>query len=173
MLPLSCFPAASGEQRHRQRRNRRLSRGGIRSLLFLPGPRQGDQLKRPDLRKEVPKERLERRSSLLKSVNDAMPEMEKQSSVTLSIRTTGRHLTSYRGACPGRIRSVEGNDAVRDRYGRHTFGPKFVAGAAFARSGTRFVQVNCLRREWRSNVDAWDTHAANFGPLRNLHCPKT
>jgi uncharacterized protein (DUF1501 family) len=21
-------------------------------------------------------------------------------------------------------------------------------------------------------VDAWDTHAANFGPLRNLHCPK-
>ena len=21
-------------------------------------------------------------------------------------------------------------------------------------------------------IDAWDTHAANFGPLRNLHCPK-
>jgi uncharacterized protein (DUF1501 family) len=21
-------------------------------------------------------------------------------------------------------------------------------------------------------VDSWDTHAANFGPLKNLHCPK-
>ena len=21
-------------------------------------------------------------------------------------------------------------------------------------------------------VDAFDTHAANFGPLKNLHCPK-
>ena len=21
-------------------------------------------------------------------------------------------------------------------------------------------------------VDAWDTHAANFGPLREIHCPK-
>ena len=40
-------------------------------------------------------------------------------------------------------------------------------------AGTKFVQVN-----WPSvaNGDpektAWDTHAANFGPLKNLHCPK-
>ena len=40
-------------------------------------------------------------------------------------------------------------------------------------AGTRFVQVN-----WPSvangnpETDAWDTHAANFGPLKNLHCPK-
>jgi uncharacterized protein (DUF1501 family) len=40
-------------------------------------------------------------------------------------------------------------------------------------AGTRFVQVN-----WPAvangdpTKDAWDTHAANFGPLRNLHCPK-
>jgi len=40
-------------------------------------------------------------------------------------------------------------------------------------AGTRFVQVN-----WPAvangdpKVDAFDTHAANFGPLRDLHCPK-
>jgi uncharacterized protein (DUF1501 family) len=40
-------------------------------------------------------------------------------------------------------------------------------------AGTRFVQLN-----WPAvangdpNTDAWDTHAANFGPLKNLHCPK-
>jgi uncharacterized protein (DUF1501 family) len=40
-------------------------------------------------------------------------------------------------------------------------------------AGTRFVQVN-----WPSvangdpKTTAWDTHAANFGPLKNLHCPK-
>jgi uncharacterized protein (DUF1501 family) len=39
-------------------------------------------------------------------------------------------------------------------------------------AGTRFVQVN-----WPAVangdplVDSWDTHAANFGPLKNLHCP--
>ena len=40
-------------------------------------------------------------------------------------------------------------------------------------AGTRVVQMN-----WPAvangdpKVDAWDTHAANFGPLRDLHCPK-
>ena len=40
-------------------------------------------------------------------------------------------------------------------------------------AGTKFVQVN-----WPSvangdpETTAWDTHAANFGPLKNLHCPK-
>ena len=40
-------------------------------------------------------------------------------------------------------------------------------------AGTRFVQVN-----WPSvangdpNSTAWDTHAANFKPLKDLHCPK-
>src|SRR6185436_5836279 len=40
-------------------------------------------------------------------------------------------------------------------------------------AGTRFVQMN-----WPAvangdpTKDAFDTHAANFGPLRDLHCPK-
>ena len=62
---------------------------------------------------------------------------------------------------------------MRDRYGRHTFGQGCLLARRLIEAGTRFVQMN-----WPSvangdpNTDAWDTHAANFGPLRNLHCPK-
>jgi len=40
-------------------------------------------------------------------------------------------------------------------------------------AGTRFVQVNWPAvANGNPVVDAFDTHAANFGPLKNLHCPK-
>src|ERR1700742_636179 len=62
---------------------------------------------------------------------------------------------------------------VRERYGMHTFGQSLLMARRLIEAGTKFVQVN-----WPSvaNGDpektAWDTHAANFGPLKNLHCPK-
>src|SRR6202007_2454863 len=64
-------------------------------------------------------------------------------------------------------------DKLRDRYGRHTFGQSALLARRLIEAGTRFVQVN-----WPAvangdpTVDAWDTHAANFGPLRKLHCPE-
>ena len=64
-------------------------------------------------------------------------------------------------------------DKMRERYGLHTFGQSLLMARRLIEAGTRFVQVN-----WPSvaNGDpektAWDTHAANFGPLKNLHCPK-
>jgi uncharacterized protein (DUF1501 family) len=40
-------------------------------------------------------------------------------------------------------------------------------------AGTRFVQMNWPAvANGNPTVDAFDTHAANFGPLKNLHCPK-
>ena len=62
---------------------------------------------------------------------------------------------------------------VRDRYGRHTFGQSVLTARRLIEAGTRVVQVN-----WPSvangdpKTTAWDTHAANFGPLKDLHCPK-
>lgn len=64
-------------------------------------------------------------------------------------------------------------DEMRDKYGRHTFGQSALLARRLVEAGTRFVQVN-----WPSvangdpNTTAWDTHATNFGPLKNLHCPK-
>jgi uncharacterized protein (DUF1501 family) len=63
--------------------------------------------------------------------------------------------------------------AVREQYGRTTFGQGALMARRLIEAGTRFVQVN-----WPSvsngnpETDAWDTHTANFGPLKNLHCPK-
>src|SRR5712672_1084042 len=64
-------------------------------------------------------------------------------------------------------------DKLRDRYGRHTFGQGLLLARRLIEAGTRFVQVNWPAvANGNPTIDAWDTHAANFGPLRNLHCPK-
>jgi uncharacterized protein (DUF1501 family) len=63
-------------------------------------------------------------------------------------------------------------DALRDKYGRTTFGQSLLLARRLLEAGTRFVQVNWPAvANGNPEVDAWDTHAANFGPLKNLHCP--
>jgi uncharacterized protein (DUF1501 family) len=65
------------------------------------------------------------------------------------------------------------SDKMRERYGKTTFGQGLLLSRRLIEAGTRFVQMN-----WPSvangnpEVDSWDTHAANFAPLKNLHCPK-
>src|SRR5947207_15655442 len=62
---------------------------------------------------------------------------------------------------------------TRERYGMHTFGQSLLMARRLIDAGTRFVQVN-----WPSvangdpETTAWETHAANFAPLKNRHCPK-
>ena len=126
------------------------------------------------LRPEVSRERLERRSRLLKSVNDAMPDMEK---AVGKYALDAYYQKAFDLVSSGRARDAfdltREAEALRDRYGRHTFGQGCLLARRLVEAGTRVVQMN-----WPAvangdpNVDAWDTHAANFGPLRNLHCPK-
>ncbi len=148
--------------------------------LYPPGPdtdqTKMDHIKLDDftLRAEISKARLERRANLRKVLDDGMPDLEKAvSSYALD--------TYYEKALglilSGRVRKAfdlnEEPAKVRDRYGHHTFGQSALLARRLIEAGTRFVQVN-----WPSvaNGDptqtAWDTHAANFGPLKNLHCPK-
>ena len=126
------------------------------------------------LRPEVTRERLERRSRLLKSVNDAMPAMEK---AVEKYALDSYYQKAFDLVSSGRARDAfdlsKEPDALRDAYGRHTFGQGCLLARRLVEAGTRVVQMN-----WPAvangdpTVDAWDTHAANFGPLRNLHCPK-
>jgi uncharacterized protein (DUF1501 family) len=135
-----------------------------------------DKIKLDDLtlRAEVSKTRLERRAELRKMIDGGMPELEKAIS--------NYALDSYYEKALGLILSGRARKAfdlneepakVRDRYGRHTFGQSVLLARRLIQAGTRFVQVN-----WPSvangdpNVTAWDTHAANFKPLKNIHCPK-
>ena len=135
-----------------------------------------DKIKLDDftLRAEVSKARLERRANLRKLIDDGMPELEKA--------VSNYALDAYYQKALGLILSGRAREAmdlsketakVRDRYGRHTFGQSALMARRLIEAGTRFVQVN-----WPSvaNGDptrtAWDTHASNFGPLKNIHCPK-
>lgn len=141
---------------------------------FYQDPAKGVNLDDLTLRKDVSTERLQRRESLLKSVNDAMPAMEK---AVEKYALDAYYQKAFDLVSSGRARNAfdlaQETDALRDQYGRHTFGQGCLLARRLIEAGTRFVQMN-----WPAvangdpTVDAWDTHAANFGPLRNLHCPK-
>lgn len=137
-------------------------------------PNQGIKLDDLTLRPEVPAVRLQRRATLLETINEGMPEIE---------RAVENHaLDKYYEKAYDLILSERARkafdlaqepDDMRNRYGRHTFGQSVLLARRLIEAGTRFVQVN-----WASvangdpNTTAWDTHASNFGPLKNLHCPK-
>jgi hypothetical protein len=126
------------------------------------------------VRQDVPLKRLERRASLLKTINASMPLVEK------AVRNSAvdqYYEKAFSLILSGRAREAfdleREPNTVRERYGRHTFGQSLLLARRLIAAGTRFVQVNWPAvANGNPVVDAWDTHAANFGPLRDLHCPK-
>jgi hypothetical protein len=126
------------------------------------------------VRQEVPLKRLERRANLLRSINASMHGLEGAVKSSALDRYYERAFDLILSGNARRAFDLESESpAVRDRYGRHTFGQSILLARRLIEAGTRFVQVN-----WPAvangdpKVDAWDTHAANFGPLKDLHCPK-
>src|SRR5262249_53701208 len=55
--------------------------------------------------------------------------------------------------------------AIRDRYGRHAFGQSLLLARRLVQAGVPVVQANMGR------VQNWDTHADNFGRLKNQLLP--
>ena len=127
-----------------------------------------------ELRKETPKERLQDRFELLKGINASMPELEK---AVEQHALDSYYEKAFDLVLSGKARDAfdlsKETDAMRERYGDYTFGQGALMARRLVEAGTRFVQLN-----WPSvangnpETTAWDTHAANFGPLKNLHCPK-
>jgi hypothetical protein len=125
------------------------------------------------LRSDVPPERLKERFYLLKGINGSMPELEKAVS---SYALDDYYQKAYSLLLSGKARDAfdleQEKPELRDKYGRTTFGQGALLARRLVQAGTRFVQLN-----WPSvangdpTIEAWDTHFANFGPLKNLHCP--
>ncbi len=136
-------------------------------------PNKPIQLEDLALRKDVPPERLKDRFALLKGINGSMPDLEK------AVRSHA--LDEYYGKAFDLVLSGKARDAfdlskepdkVRARYGRTTFGQGALMARRLIEAGTRFVQLNWPAvANGNPEVDSWDTHAANFKPLKNLHCP--
>ena len=126
------------------------------------------------LRAEVSPERMQKRASLLQKVNAAMPDIEK------AVKENA--LDNYYQKALDLVISGKARDAfdltkepqaLREQYGMNTFGQGCLMARRLIEAGTRFVQLNWPAvANGNPAVDAFDTHAANFGPLKNIHCPK-
>jgi hypothetical protein len=141
---------------------------------FYQDPAGDVKLDDLSLRQNVSKERFARREKLLDQVNSAMPDIEKAVS---NYALDSYYQKAFDLILSGRARNAfdlaQEPAKVRDRYGRHTFGQGCLMARRLIEAGTRFVQMNWPAvANGNPVVDAWDTHAANFGPLRDLHCPK-
>ncbi|MBI3694070.1 MAG: DUF1501 domain-containing protein [Acidobacteria bacterium] len=125
------------------------------------------------LRKEVPPERLKDRFLLRKGLNSSMPDLEK---ALKSYALDEYYEKAFDLVLSGKARDAfdleKEPDKVRERYGRTTFGQGALMARRLIEAGTRFVQLNWPAvANGNPEVDSWDTHAANFKPLKNLHCP--
>ncbi len=137
-------------------------------------PAKALQIDDLSLRKDIPPERLKDRFELLKGINGSMPELEKALSA--------QAIDEYYGKAFDLVLSGKARDAfdlakesekMRERYGMTTFGQGLLLSRRLIEAGTRFVQMNWPAvANGNPEVDSWDTHAANAGPLKNLHCPK-
>ena len=65
-------------------------------------------------------------------------------------------------------------DALRDRYGRHTWGQSLLLSRRLIESGVKLVHVNWPRQPGDTAVDnpLWDTHAQNSDRLQDVLCPQ-
>lgn len=140
---------------------------------FYQDPNKSYDVNDLTLRNEIPPDRLKERFELLKGINKSMPELEKALS--------GSALNEYYGKAYDLVLSGKAREAfnldkepasVRERYGRTTFGQGALLARRLIEAGTRFVQLNWPAvANGNPELDAWDTHASNFKPLKNLHCP--
>jgi hypothetical protein len=134
------------------------------------------ELKMDDLapRGDTPIARLQKRSSLWDTVNKGMPQLQK---AVESYALNDYYSQAFDLLLSGKAREAFRLDAesaeMRDRYGRSTFGQSCLLARRLVEAGTKFVQVNWPAvANGNPVVDAFDTHASNFGPLKDLHLPK-
>ncbi len=136
-------------------------------------PNKPIQLDDLTLRREVGPDRLQERFALLKGINGSMPDLER----ALKPYALSEHYDkAFNLVLSGKARDAfdleKEPEKIRERYGRTTFGQGLLMARRLIEAGTRFVQVNWPAvANGNPEVDSWDTHAANFRPLKNIHCP--
>jgi hypothetical protein len=123
------------------------------------------------LRPELTSERLERRSKLRDVVADATPGLEKAVAKYDLDEYYGKALSLV---ISGRARNAfdltKESVAVRERYGRNTFGQCCLLARRLVEAGTRFVQVNWPKVA-NSDNHSWDVHVGLSNRMKNQSAP--
>ena len=123
------------------------------------------------LRPEVHTNRLDRRARLRELINAGMPGIDKA--------TSKYDLNKYYESALNLISSVRARDAfdlnketnaVRDRYGRNTFGQCCLLARRLVEAGTRVVEV-VWPKVANSDNHSWDVHTGLTSRMKNQSAP--
>jgi hypothetical protein len=132
-----------------------------------------DRIKIDDLqlRPEVSSDRLDRRAKLRDIITEGMPDLEKA--------IAKQDVNAYYGKALGLILSGKAREAfdlskednaMRDRYGRNTFGQSCLVARRLIQAGTRFVEVNWPKVA-NSDNHSWDVHVDLSKRMKNQSAP--
>ena len=133
-----------------------------------------ERLKTDDLKlpPEVFALRLQRRARLRESIEQAMPDMEK---AVENYNLDGYYTRALDLIVSGRARNAfdltQEAGAMRDRYGRNTFGQSCLLARRLIEAGTRVVEViwpkvaNSDNHSWDTHVDLTKRLKTQSGPL--------
>jgi uncharacterized protein (DUF1501 family) len=146
-------------------------------LLYPPGDDMDlakmDRIRTDDLklRDELTATRMERRATLRETVAKGMPELE---------AAVAKHdLDEYYGKALGLVVSgrakkafdlSEEKDALRERYGKNTFGQSCLLARRLVEAGTRFVEV-IWPKVANSDNHSWDVHVDLSKRMRTQSAP--
>ncbi|MFN3648280.1 MAG: DUF1501 domain-containing protein [Armatimonadota bacterium] len=111
-------------------------------------------------------ERLQARRSILETVNrqqDRLGRLAEMQALDDQQRSAFTLLTSSAFAEAFRLEKEPA--ALRDQYGRHMFGQSLLLARRLVEAGVPIVQANM------GIVQTWDTHADNWGALKNRLLP--
>jgi uncharacterized protein (DUF1501 family) len=123
------------------------------------------------LRPEVTSARLERRARLRDLISEGMPAVDKA--------VAKYDLDEYYGQALGLISSGRAldafnlkneTDAIRDRYGRNTFGQSLMLARRLVEAGTRVVEV-IWPKVANSDNHSWDHHVGLTERMKNKSGP--
>ncbi|MEO2145282.1 MAG: DUF1501 domain-containing protein [bacterium] len=124
------------------------------------------------LRPELSVQRLGRRADLRNQISAATPHLQK----AIEDMSLDEYFEQALGLIlSGRARDAfdlsKEPDALRDRYGRTTFGQSCLMARRFIEAGTRFVQVNWPKPA-NSDRHSWDVHKDLFKRMKNDSAPR-
>ena len=124
------------------------------------------------LRAELSAGRLDRRHALLQRIKARRPALEQAVDEFQLDRYTEEALNLLRsGRAQQAFDLSKEPDALRDRYGRTTFGQSCLMARRFIEAGTRFVQINWTKVA-NSDRHSWDTHTNLPKRLRDDAAPR-
>jgi hypothetical protein len=119
-------------------------------------------------------DRLNRRRSLLRQLDDKLRRVEAQPTLGAFTRTQDRAFSILTSSRLKAAFDLEKEDArLRDRYGRTLFGHSTLIARRLVEAGVRFVNVtwDLFWDRIKVDFDAWDTHSRNFPILKENKLP--